>query len=46
MGCTSIFRIYRVNEITMRSRSNDAFLKLILPGVQKNKTYPIIEWSM
>ena len=32
--------------MSMRSRSNDASSKLILPGVQKNKTYPIIEWTV
>ena len=43
MGCTNIFRIYRVNEMSMGSCIDDASPKLILSGVQKNKMYPIIE---
>ena len=46
IDCTNIFRTYRVNEMSIGSRTDSASFKLILPGVQKNKTYPIIEWSM
>ena len=46
MGCISIFRIYRVNEMSMGSCIDDASSKFILSGVQKNKMYSIIEWSM